>query len=194
MSNNNRKKYEAVVIGASAGGLNALQIILSTLSDKFSLPIIIAQHQHPRSKELLVKVLQGIGKIPVKEAIDKEKISPGVIYFAPADYHLMIEEDRSFALSMSEPVNFARPSIDVLFETAAEVYRNRLIGIILTGANSDGSAGLKRIKEYGGLAIVQDPKNAEVDSMPKAAIREAKPDFIVSLEKIGTLLNKLAKE
>lgn len=191
MSNVDQKKYEAVVIGASAGGLNAVQIILSALSDKFSLPVIIVQHQHPASKELLVKVLQGIGRIPIREAIDKEKITPGVIYIAPADYHLMVELDRSFALSMSEPVNYARPSIDVLFETAAEAYRNKLIGIILTGSNYDGSKGLKKIKEFSGLAIVQDPKSAEVDSMPKAAVREAKPDHIIDLEKIGPLLNKI---
>lgn len=191
MSNGNNKKYEAVVIGASAGGLNAIQVILSLLSDKFRLPLIIVQHQHPESKELLVKVLQGIGKIPIKEAIDKDKIIQRFIYIAPADYHLMIEQDKTFSLSMSEPVNYARPSIDVLFESAAEIYRTKLIGIILTGANYDGSKGLKKIKEFGGLAIVQDPKNAEVDSMPKAAIREVKANYIINLEEIAALLNEI---
>lgn len=191
MDNVNKAEYEAVVIGVSAGGLNAVQVVLSALSDKFSLPIIIVQHQHPTSKELLVKVLQGTGKMLIREAMDKEKINPGMVYIAPADYHLLIEPDRCFALSMSEPVNYARPSIDVLFETAVEAYKNKLIGIILTGANYDGSKGLKKIKEFGGLAIIQDPKNAEVDSMPKAAIKEVKADHVLNIEKIGPLLNEI---
>ena len=110
---------------------------------------------------------------------------------APPNYHLLIEPDQTFTLTIDERVNYARPSIDVLFETAAEVFREHLIGIILTGANNDGSHGLKRIKELGGMAIVQDPETAEVDSMPKAAVAACAVDHVLSLEEISAFLNKL---
>ncbi|MBI5416334.1 chemotaxis protein CheB [Candidatus Poribacteria bacterium] len=188
---NENKIYEAVVIGTSAGGLIALQIILSLLTPEFSLPILIVQHLHPDSKKILVNLLADICKLKVKEAYDKEKILPGTVYIAPPDYHLMIEDDRSFSLALTEPVNFARPSINVLFETAAEVYRDKLIGIILTGANDDGSQGIKKIKELGGLAIVQNPDEAEEKSMPEAAIKAVKVDFIMGLKEIGSFLNNV---
>ncbi len=191
VKNSKNEIYKAVVIGTSAGGLKALQIILSLLKSDFSLPIIIVQHLHPDSKKMLINILGNICRLKVKEASDKEKIIPGTVYIAPPDYHLLIEDDRSFSLALTKPVNFARPSVNVLFETAAEVYRNKLIGIILTGANNDGSQGIKKIKELGGLAIVQNPDEAEEKSMPESAIKTVKADFIMGLKEIGGFLNKL---
>ena len=114
------------------------------------------------------------------------------IYIAPPNYHLLVEADRTFSLSIDEPVNYARPSIDVLFETAADVYKTNLIGVILTGANTDGSHGLKRIKETGGLSVVQDPSTAEADTMPRAAIAAVDVDYVLPLEEIGKVLTMLA--
>ena len=185
------KQYEAVVIGSSAGGMQALKTLFLGLDETFTLPVIVVQHISPNSDNYLVQYLKGLTTLGVKEADEKEVPMPGMAYFASPNYHLLIEPDRSFTLSVEERVNYARPSIDVLFETAAEVYREQLIGIVLTGANDDGSRGLKKIKGFGGLTIVQDPTTAEVDSMPKAAISMVKVDHILSLEKIAELLNKL---
>jgi two-component system chemotaxis response regulator CheB len=184
--------YEAVVIGVSSGGVEALNILLSSLSEEFALAVIIVQHQHPHSNDFLARNLHEKCRITVKQAEEKEPIEPGVVYIAPPNYHLLIEDDKTFSLSVAKRVNYARPSIDVLFETAADVYRGELIGIILTGANNDGSQGLKKIKARGGLAVVQDPKTAEVDSMPKAAIEATSVDYVLSLQEMGFLLNKLS--
>ena len=132
--------------------------------------------------------LNRLSRIQVKEAADKQTIQPATAYLAPPSYHLLVEYDRVLCLTVDEPVHYARPSIDVLFETAADVYGERLIGVILTGANSDGSQGLKRIQQYGGLTIVQNPATAESPFMPQSAIEAAKPDHIVDLAAIGPLL------
>lgn len=130
----------------------------------------------------------------MKEADEKEEIENGVVYFAPPNYHLLIERDHTFSLSADRRVNFARPSVDVLFESAANAYGSELIGVILTGANNDGARGLKKIKDMGGLTIVQDPASAEARYMPEAAIEEVQTvDYILPLEKIKTILIKLAK-
>ena len=183
--------YEAIAIGVSAGGVKALGIILPHLPPDFNLGIIIVQHLHPSADDSLVHRLNKSCTLVVKLADEKEPIVPGVIYIAPPDYHLMVEEDRTFSLSIDEPVNYARPSIDVLFETAADAYGSKLVGIVLTGANADGSHGLKRIKEAGGMTIVQDPTTAEVDTMPKAAIAATQVDHVIPLEEIGQFLIKL---
>lgn len=180
--------YEAIVIGVSAGGLEALRIILPSLPKNFHLPIIVVQHMHPYSANFLVNYLDEKCQLTVKEVDEKEYIKAGKIYIAPPNYHIMVEEDRSFSLSITEPINHARPSIDVLFETAADAYGSKLIGIILTGGNSDGSQGLKKIKEKGGLTIVQDPETAEVDFMPRAAIATTKVDHVLPLKEIGPFL------
>ena len=185
------KKYRAVVVGSSAGGLNALKTLLRNLDMDFRLPVIIVQHISPDSENYLVHILNDLKRLKVKEADEKERPQPGYAYVAPPNYHLLVEPDLTFTLTVDERVNYARPSIDVLFETAAEAYREHLIGIILTGANNDGSLGLKRIKELGGTAIVQDPDTAEVDSMPKAAIQNCEVDYILSLEEIAAFLNHL---
>lgn len=184
-------EYEAIVMGVSAGGMEALSAIFPDLSADFPLPVIVVQHQHPTSDDFLVRYLNERCSLKVKQADEKESILPGVIYIAPPNYHLMVEEDRTFSLSVDEPVNYARPSIDVLFETAVDAYGARLVGVILTGASSDGSLGLKRIKESGGLTMVQDPETAEADIMPRAAIGATETDYVLPLEEIGTFLNRL---
>lgn len=184
---------EAVVMGVSAGGLEALKRILPELPKDFNMPMFIVYHIHKTSDDFMVRHLNETSRLWVKQAEDKELIKPAVVYMAPPDYHLLIEWDRSIALSTSERVNYTRPSIDVLFETAADVYGEKLIGIILTGANRDGSQGTRKIKRTGGFVIVQDPKTAEMDTMPKAAIEAAEPDLILSLEEIAEFLCQFTK-
>ncbi len=176
--------YKAVVIGASAGGMETIGSILTKLPSNFAAPIVIVQHLSPESNGYMAKYLNQKCNIIVKEADDKENITPGTAYIAPSNYHLLVEKDGTLSFTVENKVNYARPSIDVLFETAADLYQDTLIGIILTGANSDGSKGLRRIKERGGLVIVQDPETALVQSMPKAAIKETTVDYILSVDKI----------
>jgi two-component system chemotaxis response regulator CheB len=182
-------KYRAVVIGVSAGGMAALQAIVSELRADFPLPVIVVQHRSADADDFLSGFLDERAKVRVKEAEEKEKLAAGVVYVAPANYHLLVEEDQTLSMTVGEKVNFARPSIDVLFETAADVFSAGLIGIILTGAGTDGSKGMKSIKESGGLTIVQDPGTAESDAMPKAAIAITVIDHILPLPEIGPFLN-----
>jgi two-component system chemotaxis response regulator CheB len=184
-------QYEAIVIGVSSGGMTALKYLFSALPFDFGLPIIVVQHVSPRSDNQWIELLNDLSNLNIKEADEKEPIKPGNVYIAPSNYHLLIEKDKTFSFTIDERVNFARPSIDVLFESAAEAYKNKLIGVILTGSNNDGTNGIKRIKEYGGLAIIQDPKTAESSYMPSSAISATQPDFILSLEEIAELLTKL---
>lgn len=181
-------KYRAVVIGASAGGIHAIRAIIMALPSNFHLPVIIVQHISPLSDNYWITLMDSLGALTVKEADEKEKIKKGTIYITPPNYHLLIERDETFSLSIDPKVNYARPSIDVLFESAADVYKDRLVGVILTGANRDGANGLRRIKEYGGLAIVQDPATAESASMPAAAIAATQVDYILPLEEIIDVL------
>lgn len=181
-------KYEAIVIGVSSGGMSAMKVMFSLFPIDFNIPIIIVQHINARSDGQWIKLLNNESNLHIKEADEKEAIEAGTIYIAPPNYHLLIEKDKTFSLTIDERVNFARPSIDVLFESAAEAYKNTLIGIVLTGSNNDGANGIKRIKNYGGLAIVQDPKTAESAYMPKAAIAAIHPDYILTLENIVELL------
>jgi two-component system chemotaxis response regulator CheB len=186
-----KKRFEAVVIGSSAGGIKALSSVLSALPSEFPLPIIIVQHLHPHSDSYLARILGNKCKLRVKQADEKETIADGVVYISPPNYHLLVEEDRSFSLSIEGPVNFARPSVDVLFESAIYAYRDRIIGIILTGANNDGHQGVKKIKQMGGYIIVQEPKTAEADAMPRAAIAATKVDKVLPIEQIGPYLLQL---
>jgi two-component system chemotaxis response regulator CheB len=185
--------FKAAVIGVSAGGMHALKMILPSLPANFPLSIAIVQHRNAQSDGCLAKILSDVSSITIKEAEDKERLLPCVAYLAPADYHLLIEPDRSFSLSVDEKVNFSRPSIDLLFESAADAFAEKLIGIILTGANSDGAEGLRTLKRRGGLAIVQDPKTAEAPCMPGAALRATQVDYIANLEQIGRLLRELGQ-
>lgn len=184
-------KYKAVVIGSSTGGMEALRIVLSALPKDFLIPVIIVQHLNINSESYLTEYLKRFCKLRVKEAEEKEIAVAGYVYFASPNYHILIEKDETFTFTVENRVCYARPSIDVLFETAADTYGKSLIGIILTGANKDGSYGLTKIKENGGIAIVQEPETAEVDMMPKAAIEATSVDYILKLGEIAKLLMKL---
>jgi two-component system chemotaxis response regulator CheB len=186
-------KFKAIVIGVSAGGLKALKTILPALPENFGLPIIIVQHLGAQSDNIWIDILGNSILLKIKEADEKEKIENGTIYIAPAAYHLLIEKDCTFSLLIDERVNYAIPAIDVLFESAADVYGDGLIGVVLTGANNDGALGLKKIKDNGGIAIVQDPLTADASYMPESAIATLKPDYITPLEKIADLLIALDK-
>jgi two-component system chemotaxis response regulator CheB len=183
--------YDLIVVGCSWGGLNALRGILAPLPKTFRVPIVAAQHRSPRSLEgSMAGALEANISLPVREVDDKDPIEGGRVYIAPPDYHLLVEPG-SFALSVDAKVQYSRPSIDVLFESAADAYSSALVGIILTGANRDGAEGLKRIKERGGFTIVQDPATAERPEMPQAAIDSGAVDSVLALEKIGPLLIEL---
>ncbi|HTA83808.1 MAG TPA: chemotaxis protein CheB [Bacteroidia bacterium] len=185
--------YEAIVIGVSSGGMNAMKVIFSILPRSFITPIIIVQHIGANSTNQWIGLLNDTTTLSIKEADEKEKIENGKVYIAPPNYHLLIEKDKTFSLTIGERVSYARPSIDVLFESAAEAYQNKLIGVILTGSNSDGTKGMKRIKECGGLAIIQDPKTAESSYMPASAISAIQPDYILPLKDLSELLVELDK-
>jgi two-component system chemotaxis response regulator CheB len=181
-------RYAAIVMGTSAGGLHALLELLSALPVDYSLPLIIVQHRSKSEDTLLEEILQKKSLLNVKQADEKEIIKPGTVYIAPPDYHLMVETNETFSLSSDEPVHFSRPSIDVLFRSAAEVYNKALIGIILTGANEDGADGLKAIHEQGGYTIAQEPSDAAYGVMPRAAIRTGVVDKVLSLTEIIAFL------
>lgn len=187
-------KYEAVVIGASAGGLYALSTILEALPQDFPLPLIVVQHRSKTERTLLEEVLAYKCAIHIKQADEKEKIRKGIVYFAPPDYHLLVEQDRSFSLSCEPPVLYSRPSIDVLFESAAMVYKDQLLAIILTGANQDGSAGMQKIRERGGTTLAQDPATALHATMPKAAIDTGSILHTLSLAGIKDFLIDIGKK
>jgi two-component system chemotaxis response regulator CheB len=186
--------YEAIVIGVSSGGMNVMKILFSLLPKDFNTPIIIVQHISPRSENQWIKLLNEKSNLLIKEADEKEEIEKGIIYISPPNYHLLIEKNKTFSLTIDERVNFARPSIDVLFESAATAYKNKLIGIVLTGSNNDGTKGIKRIQECGGLTIVQNPETAESAYMPQSAIAAIQPDYILSLEEIIKLLITIDKQ
>lgn len=181
---------EAVVIGVSAGGIKALGVILPTLPANFPAPILIVIHLPPSRKSIIADLFEEKCALEVREAEDKETLSPGVVYFAPPDYHLLVETDRSISLSSEEPVMFSRPSIDVLFETAADAYGENLVGIILTGANPDGAQGLKAVAAAGGRAIVQTPEHAYASAMPEAALQSCPEATVMELEDIAVYLQK----
>lgn len=180
--------YEVIAIGASWGGLQAVGTLLREIPDELEPAIVIAQHRSPESSRgVLESLLQLQSKRPVSEPGDKDPVEPRHVYVAPADYHLLVDGGR-FSLSVDERVQFARPSIDVLFESVAVGYREKAIGIVLTGANEDGAAGLAAIKRNGGVGIVQDPGQAEKRAMPDAAIAASVADAILPLEDMGRFL------
>ena len=188
------QSIEAVVIGASAGGVQALLTVLADLPRSFRLPLIVVLHLPEGRDSQLAEIFQYRLPIEVREAADKETILPGTLYFAGPDYHLLVEMDRTFSLSSEEPLHYSRPSINVLMESAADAYGPALAGILLTGANEDGATGMARIKQQGGLTVVQDPAEAAVPTMPEAAIRRQAPDFILKLAGIRDFLLKFDRE
>jgi len=183
--------YEIVVVGTSYGGLAALQTLLPALAHDFPLPVVVVQHRG-KDTDNLCEFLQRHSALPLTEPNDKSAIAPGSVYLAPRDYHLLIERD-GFALSTEAPVGYARPSINVLFESAAEIYREHVVGVILTGANTDGAQGLAKIKAYGGRAVVEDPASAKSRGMPQAAIAASAVDAILPLAEVAPYLNQLCQ-
>ena len=179
-----------VVVGTSLGGMQALETILHGLMPDFPLPIAVVQHRGADWGVVseLTRLLQLHSALPLAEAGDKDPIQPGCVYLAPADYHLLVEEDR-FALSVDARVSHARPSIDVLFESAADAYREGLLAVVLTGASADGAAGARRVRERGGSVVAQDPATAESPVMPKAAIATGAVDHVLPLAEIAAYLN-----
>ncbi len=186
-------KCDLIVIGGSAGSLEVLLHTFSFLQDNIPAPIIIVLHRKSSYDSTLADLFAARTNLTVKEAEEKEHIQSNTIYIAPADYHLLIEKDHSFSLDFSEKVNYSRPSIDVTFESAAEVYSNTLVCILLSGANADGVDGLKAVKDRGGIIVAQDPNTAEVPYMPQQAIQHLPIDFIVAGEEVATFINNLNK-
>ena len=182
---------ELVVVGTSYGGLSALQVLLPALAHDFPLPVVVVQHRG-KDSDNLCEFLQKHCALPLTEPNDKEAIAPGRVYLAPRDYHLLIERD-GFALSTEAPVGYARPSVNVLFESAADIYQEHTVGVILTGANADGARGLAKIKSYGGLCVVEDPSSAQSRGMPQAAIAATTIDAILPLREIAPYLNQLCQ-
>ena len=180
-----RHAPELIAIGTSLGGLNALLELFGRLPATLPVPIVMVQHRGATADTTLVEMLSHATALTVVEAEDKVAMQPGTIYVAPPDYHLLIEADGTLALSTDAPVRSARPSIDVLFETAADAYRERVLAVLLTGASADGAAGLTHVKRRGGCAIVQDPASAECATMPSAGIAATPVDYILPLRQIG---------
>jgi two-component system chemotaxis response regulator CheB len=182
--------YQIVAVGTSLGGFHALGTVLGALPKDFPLPIAVVQHRSCEDTGSLTQLLANQANLPVVEVDDKEQIREGYVYVCPANYHLLVENGH-FALSADAPVQFARPSIDVLFESVAEVYGESVVGVLLTGMSKDGAAGLKRIKEGGGYAVVQDPAEARGQVMPQTAIEAVPVDKILQLEQIAPFLTAL---
>lgn len=185
----NLSHIEAIFIGASAGGVNALNTIFKQLPEHFSIPIIVVLHLGDHS--LIPEAFHPPKGVKLVEAEEKEPILSEHIYFAPAGYHLLIEEDHTFSLSNEERVQFARPSLDVTMDTAASAYQNKLLAIVLTGANEDGADGLAKIKKLKGTTIAQNVQEAEYPTMPQAAIKKASPDYVMTLEEIAKFMARL---
>lgn len=185
-------RYEALLIGGSAGSLEVLLQLIPTLPPSLDLALIIVLHRKS-GESVLAELLNNRTNWTVKEAEEKEIILPGTMYIAPADYHLIVEQDRSFSLDYSEKVHYSRPAIDVTFETAADAYAGNTIGLLLSGANSDGTAGLQKIKAAGGLTIVQDPAEATVDFMPKQAIQAMRTDYVATTPQILEILMRITQ-
>ncbi len=185
--------YDVVVIGASLGGLSAVSVLLKALPKDFGVPVVVAQHRGVQMPEGdLAEIWQRVCALPVVDAGDKVEIAPGRVYIAPADYHLLVETPRRFALSVDAPVLWARPSIDVLFESAADAFGPAVIGVVLTGASADGSVGLKAIRDHGGCALVQDPATAECAVMPRAALTATPVNHVLPLDELGRIVVALA--
>lgn len=183
----------AIALGVSTGGVAALKQLLGALPAGFPVPILIVQHLGAEAEGTMAALLDGWSALRVKEADPDEQPQAGTAYLAPANYHLQVEPDGRLSLSTDPPVLFARPSVDVLFETAAAAHGPRLAGVVLTGAGSDGSLGLLRIKQMGGLAIVQAPQDAACPAMPAAALRAVTPDHLTTLNDLPELLLRLTR-
>lgn len=185
-------RAEAVVIGASAGGVEALLRLLPELPANGRLPVIAVLHLLSGAPSLLVELLAPRCALPVRHPVDKEPVAPGV-WLARPDYHLLVEDDRTFSVSVDDPVNFSRPSIDVLFDSAARVYGDGLAALILTGAGRDGAEGARSVRARGGIVLVEDPVTAEIDAMPRAAIAVAEPHLVAPLPALTAILRDMCR-
>ena len=184
-------KFQAVAVGCSAGGMQAVARLLAKIGPDFRLPLIVVQHVQRDQDGQLLRFYSACTRLAVQEAEEKELLRPGHVYLAPADYHLLLERDGTFSLSVAEKVNFCRPAIDVFFESAADAFGPALIGAVLTGANNDGALGLKRIQERGGLTLVQRPESAQFPAMPRAALRCMQADHVLTVEEMSSFLASL---
>jgi two-component system, chemotaxis family, protein-glutamate methylesterase/glutaminase len=187
-------RYKAIVIGGSAGSFQVITKVLSSLPKDFQLPVILSLHRLKHVRHGFVEALSIKSNVPVSEPDDKENIRKGNIYLAPANYHLCVELGNSFSLSTEEMVNNSRPSIDITLETAAYTYKDKLIGILLSGANKDGALGMKRIHDRGGLTIVQDPAECMIDTMPASALKVTQIDYTFKTDQIIKFLTELNKK
>ena len=188
------RRFRAVAIAVSTGGVEALKRVLPALPAAFPLPVLVVIHIAATSGDGLARLLDGLARLRIKEADEGELAMAGAVYLAPPGYHLLVELDGRLALTLDPPVNFARPSADVLFESASACYGAALIGVVLTGAGSDGALGLAHIGAAGGYTIVQDPGQSVMDSMPRSALARRAPDSVVTLDELPALLQKLAAE
>jgi two-component system chemotaxis response regulator CheB len=182
--------YAIVVVGTSWGGLDALRELIAGFTPEFDLPVAIVQHRHRDSDVAFARFLQDHTRLRVCEAEDKQPVEPGCVYVAPANYHLLVERGH-LSLSTEAPVRYSRPSIDVTMTSAAVAYTHRTVGVILTGSNADGAAGLRRIADYGGMTVVQDPGSAEVPTMPEAALEAVPTARVFALDRIAPFLSTL---
>ena len=187
----NARTIEALVIGASAGGVDALMVLLAGLPAGWRLPVVTVLHLPEQHESRLAEVFRTRLALRVSEAEDKDRIAPATLYFAPPGYHLSIERDRSFSLSCEPPLHWSRPSIDVLMSSAADAYTSALAGLLLTGANEDGARGMANIHAQGGFTAVQDPAEAHVPTMPRAALASHTPDVVLPLTELRSLLLRL---
>jgi two-component system chemotaxis response regulator CheB len=185
------RRIELVVIGGSAGAVEVLQRLMSGLTTAFAPAIAVVLHMPPDARGVLHEVLSAPSRPPMRVAEDKEPVRPGTVYYASPGYHLLVESGGTFALSLDEPVHFSRPSIDVLFESAADAYGERALGIILSGANPDGAAGLQAIAEAGGATVIQRPSSAESTAMPNAAMKACQGAYVTDVKGIAVLLASL---
>ena len=185
------KHCEALLIGGSAGSLEVILKLLPGLNPALRFPIILVLHRKPGKDDILTNLLAAKTEMKVKEVEEKEVMLPATLYIAPPNYHLLIENDHTFSLDASEKVNFSRPSIDVTFESAAEVFKENLVCLLLSGANSDGTAGLKIVKEFRGMALVQDPATAVVSFMPEAALANVDVDAVLKSNEMSQYINNL---
>ncbi len=185
-------RVEAVVIGTSVGGIAALRTLLPALPAGTPFPVVIVVHVHRQTDTPLVGIFRKISAVAVREALDKEPVEGETVWFAPADYHLLVEADRTFSLSIDGLVNYSRPAIDLLFESAAVAYGSSLVGIVLTGASPDGARGAEAIRDAGGVLVVQDPSTAEAPAMPLAALARVRPDAVGGVDEIANMLRAAA--
>ena len=184
-------RIDAVVIGASAGGIEALSQLLPALPRGMRAPVFVVLHLPRERPSLLVEIFQPKCALPIREAEDKEPVDAGTVYVAPPDYHLLVDGGPRLSLSADDPVHFSRPSIDVLFESASDLYRDRLLAVLLSGANEDGAAGADRVRRRGGVTIVQDPRSARSSLMPQSALNLFQPTHVLALDAIAAMLGTM---